>query len=269
METAEDFREFARINKRRADYKRELDRLYPRGWNIENLADYLCQKHKGMTLSQLEAQERGEEPPPAPPDFGSEPLPMETEAKFKIPEVDSASVQARFDKYLQHYEADKPNDRHLLLQLCRYELALEKFTEQYTTILSNPDANPREVTALTNAISKLNKEYLDTQKALGIGKTDRMEQQDAGVKLIDYIRQAKKMLVRQSFPISCPYCCKGEDRIMEQYGILIWHLMFDEDVAWSFQFTCPRCKTVVVVNQDNVQDVKMMFGWVEPTAVKQ
>jgi len=245
MKTAREYLDFAQANMHRMAYKRKMDALFPNGWGAQELADWLCRSKTGKGLSELEpiTSQMQEFPP---------------QENYDVQDVTDA-VEGRLAQYRQIFSADTPNDEMMLRILCQNEITIEKLNGKADSLINSGRITSKDLQDVVNMLTKLSAECRLIQKDLGIDKPSRGEGQDAGVKLMDYVQQAKKVLHKQGFPIACPSCFHSEAKIRNLYGFVVWHL--EGDVKWSFVWTCPRCKTKNTFTSEIVADLRDMFEW--------
>jgi len=245
MKTAQEYLDFAQANMHRMAYKRKMDVLFPNGWGAQDLADWLCRNKTGKGISELE------------------PITSHTpgfipQANYDVQDV-TDTVESRLAQYRQIFSADTPNDEMMLRILCQNEVTIEKLNTKADTLINNGRITSKDLQDVVNMLTKLSTECRLIQKDLGIDKPSRGEGQDAGLKLMDYVQQAKKVLHKQGFPIACPSCFHSEAKIRNLYGFVVWHLQ--DEVEWSFTWKCPRCNAKNKFNQDIVPDLRAMFEW--------
>lgn len=175
--------------------------------------------------------------------------------------VDESRVQERMAEYLKSYDATTPNDRLMLLTLCRFEVALDSMNQKYL-MMTTGSGKPSEIKAMTDAIGKLSAEARNIQVMLGIDKPSRGTEEDSGKKLMDYAHQAKLQLHRQGFPIICESCARSEDKRIFQFGFTVWHFAENPQVGeWSFSFVCPVCNLPSHIDHTNYKFIKQLAGW--------
>jgi len=244
--------EFAKLNMHRRDYKRIMDSLYPTGWTYMDLAEYIAMKRHGKNLAELSTSSSD----------SIQPLPPAVDiiTPESSPDIDlnPPEVERRLQEYLSVYEAETPNDVSVLRRLCASDIVLERLNERWIN-LSTHNGSPTEIKALVESITKISAENRQLQMHLKIDKSSRGEGEDAGKKLMDYIQAAKKIMHQQGFPIICAACAKSESKTVNLYGFIVWH--FEQDVDWSFTFTCPRCKATMTYTKDNAKDVRTIAKW--------
>jgi hypothetical protein len=251
MDTAEQFIEFAQLNRNTKRIKKEMDEAWallgmPAGaWEVEDLADHLCFKSTGKHLRELTPDT------PEPTPEANPPIPE------VIPENMSQDVQARYQRYVSQFIPETPNDEAGLWQLCQNEVSLERLNERKNHLIETR-AKAGDVKAIIESIRSLSAENRAIQVTLGIDRPSRSTGQDAGDKLMEYVKKAKSVLHRQSVPIFCVNCMRSESRTLNLYGFFVWHLQEEE---FRLEFTCPRCGTVLTYTRANIADLKGLAGW--------
>lgn len=243
MKTREEYIRFADANKGRMAYKRHMDALFPNGWGVTDLADWLCRNKTGKGLAELEMTSQM-------PEF----VPEEKSAVQDVTDP----VESRLSQYRNIFSADTPNDEMMLRILCQSEVTIENLNLQAERLIEAKRLTSKDLQDVIMMITKLSSECRMIQRDLGIDKPSRGDGQDAGLKLLDYVQQAKKVLHRQGVPIACPTCFHSESKVKNLYGFFVWHL---GEVEWALEFTCPRCKTKTVIRQELVPDLKAVFEW--------
>ena len=261
MQTAKDFIEFATLNQKTRKYLKEMNQLFPGGWGVEELADLICQRSTGKHLKELEAPspEGQSEPKASLPKV--EPTPQ---AKPAIQGVIPAGpmgqdIEARYALYLQHFQPETPNDELNLYTLCQHEVTLQRLNDRRLRQLES-NARAGDIRAIVDSITKVSEDSARLQKLLGIDRPSRGTGQDAGDKLMDYIKRAKEVLHRQSVPLYCTACYRSDSQVLNLYGYTVWHLQ-DEDVDWQLTYECPRCHQTMTYNRETVADLKGLIGW--------
>jgi len=260
MKSREHWLNLAGKNAGSKSYKQQMDELaaqgiYPKEWTDEHLADFICFEETGEHLFSTSLDKPPETPKVEP---RKQPAPIPVEG------IDDSEVEKRMAEYLEKFEEPMPQDTLLLKQLCRYELSLDKLNKRYSDMLTAKPGTYKtaELRAMSMQLASLTTSCMDIQKTLGIDKISRGTEQDAGVKLMDYAREARRQLQREGVPIICPQCARGEDARIFQFGFIVWHFVHDEKVdTWSFGFTCPVCHTNVVVDDKTVDMFRSLAGW--------
>lgn len=268
MQTAEQFREFAGLNKNSRRHRRMMDELFPGGWEEEDLADQLCLRKTGKHLLEIDIPSVEVHPPEelSAPKVSSSSGNIAQGANPAIQKVTSPDldlghdVEARYRRYLEQFQPEAPNDELMLRLLCENEITLQRLNDRRLRLLET-NARPVDLKSIVEAITKLSSECRQIQTHLGIDRPSRGTGQDAGDKLMTYIKNAKTVLRRQSVPLFCTNCYRSESQTLNLYGFQVWHLQ-DEAVNWRLEFECPRCHTKMVYSKENVADLKALAGWV-------
>jgi len=270
--TREQFLDYARANMKKREFRQRMRQANYTRWDENDLANLLCLEATGHQLdisSPISEKEEHAKSPdldllelepltPLPPLPKEEVIPA-GDIPGVIGALDDQAVELLYKEYVSRYDMPEPNDRFMVLQLCRFQVALDKANRNYLRLLDNEGISQNQLKAAADQLERITMRVISMQKELGIDKVSRGAEADSGEKLQEYARQAKHALHRQGFPIICVNCARGVDKIKSQYGFVVWHFLFDSD--WTFKFACPRCKQEMVYTKENVLDLKRLMSW--------
>lgn len=257
----EEFLSYARANLKKREFRQRMKQAnYGDKWDENDLANLLC----------LDVTGHGLEPASPELDKAPEPEPIKEEIPYlprpfpkRIPDIspngeDDEEVERLFEEYVQRYDMPEPNDKFMIRQLCRFQVAMDKANRNYMKLLDTRESQT-QLKAAADQLDKLTLRVSTLQRDLGIDKAGRGAEADSGEKLMEYARQARHILHREGFPLLCVNCIRGEDKVFNLFGFCIWH--FASDADWEFTFTCPRCHQKMTYNNANISDLKRLAGW--------
>ena len=255
----EEWLKYARANLRRREYIKRMKEANFTEWNERDLANLLCIETTGHPLDVIPESTTLDKPEPEPEPIPELPPLPELPKEAAQVSSDDTEVERLYKEYLDRFEMPEPNDRFMVRQLCRLQVALERATTNYMSLLGVDGVAQNQLKYASDPIQTLTEKVISLQKALGIDKLGRGVEEDSGDRLLDYSTQARHILHRQGIPLICVNCARGEDKIINQFGFIVWHFQFDAE--WQFEFTCPRCGQKMTYNKGNVTDLKKLAGW--------
>jgi hypothetical protein len=167
-------------------------------------------------------------------------------------------LQEKLDKYLSEYELDElneANDMQALLQMCRLELNMEKWSEALETI--DPAADAKKVKDLATSVRDATASWVQLQIELGINRRKRQSESDeTPLSYIERLKeQATKYINSRYDTLECSDCNlplarfriyvtdKGEE------GSLASITKSIEVMKFSVEVECPRCRRMVEINE--------------------
>lgn len=169
-----------------------------------------------------------------------------------------SDLQEKLGKYKEDYELDdlnKSNDESSLIQLCKYELEMDRLF----TALSGIDAtgNPKGYKDLMSAARDNTNAYNSLMVSLGITRKDRASKSEETPKsYIDKLKsQARYYQDKRLKKIICTKC----NQLVMKYHIYVTEKgengsieCKDKEaskIKFSFKVECPNCGAVVLVDE--------------------
>ncbi len=121
-----------------------------------------------------------------------------------------AELDEKLDKYLSEYELDdlnETNDRQALIQLCRLEVAIDKYTTALNDV-DNPLEDSKKIKDLNTSLRDVQNTWIQLQQQLGIDRRKRKSEADESPLLyIARIKQLSKQYIDSRFKVlKCVAC---------------------------------------------------------------
>lgn len=190
-------------------------------------------------------------------DYWSDPEPEDPKTTKTVKYVAKSPVDDRIKARIEEYMADLDkssitvSDRSQIKNLARIEIALEEMSEKLTSIGTMSDKDRK---SLSSAYNEFSTQARMISSALGIDRKSRANRGEGEYEsyLPRLHQEAQAFLAEHSLMIVCPHCIqdKAHTKIVE--GTIIFH--FRDDVEWSWNSHCPKCKQPFTIDYTNWQE---------------
>jgi hypothetical protein len=168
--------------------------------------------------------------------------------------VGKGDTEGRIAERIRDYEKDFDTtsltvaDRNQIKNLARLEVGIEALTDKISQI---GESSPKDTKSLSDTLSVMMTQHRQLASALGIDRKSRANRGESEYE--EYLprlhHEAYEFLSKQAIVIMCLKCARSKSHTKINEGVIIF--TFADNVKWSWDSSCPKCKESLHIDQDN------------------